>query len=153
MLILCLCWFMLIPFKFICFGRRRKQEARDKGISSRRRKRGCQLGDSEGGDDGCREANSATFSVFAWHCHPCQLLNASVTQPSVGLAAALALHSGRHSNIRPYKNSCLAQTPRRARIFLTKITSKRIRKIRKSFKLGKCILCDLKRKWVLELQT
>lgn len=100
--------------------RSERQRYQFKKKRKKRRKRGCQLGDSEGGNDGCREANSATFSVFAWHCHPCQLLNASVSQPSVGLAAALALHSGRLSNIRlitRYKNSCLTQMLRHALIF------------------------------------
>lgn len=38
------------------------------------------------------EANSVTFSIFAWHCRPCQLLNASVSQTSIQLASTLPLH-------------------------------------------------------------
>lgn len=43
---------------------------------------------SQRGSDGRGQANSATFPIFAWHCHPCQLLNASVSQTSVQLASA-----------------------------------------------------------------
>lgn len=63
-------------------------------------KRGHQQRWKRGGNDGCRETNRATFSVFAWHCCPCQLLNASVSQASVQLATVLLLHSGRHPHCR-----------------------------------------------------
>lgn len=74
-------------------------------------RRGQQRG-SEGGSDGCGEANSATFSIFAWHCHPCQLLNASVSQTSVQLASAPPLQACRCSDsialITGYQNTYLA---------------------------------------------
>lgn len=38
------------------------------------------------------EANNTTVSIFAGYCHPCQLLNASVSQTGVVLASAPPLH-------------------------------------------------------------
>lgn len=60
---------------------------------------------SEGGSDGCREAGSVTFSIFAWHCHPCQLLNASVTQTCVQLAPGPPLQGRGRSHQRVSKHS------------------------------------------------
>lgn len=71
-------------------------------------RRGQQRG-SEGGSDGCEEANSATFSIFAWHCHPCQLLNASVSQTSVQLDSASPLHGCGCSASIALINTFLAQ--------------------------------------------
>lgn len=71
--------------------------------------RGPQQRWKRGGNDGCREANRATFSFFAWHCCPCQLLNASVSQVSVQLATVLLLNSG-DTLIVDHQNTYLAHT-------------------------------------------
>lgn len=96
--VLVILWFlcMQISVGYSCHGWGRKtktQEGRKGGIETswETERRGQQRG-GKGGSDGCEEANSATFSIFAWHCHPCQLLNASVSQTSVQLASAPPLH-------------------------------------------------------------
>lgn len=75
--------------------------------------RRCQQRGSEGGNDGCWGASSATFSVFAWHCRPCQLLNASVSQTSVQLATAPLPHGWGQPGITliyDYQSTYLAHT-------------------------------------------
>lgn len=57
------------------------------------------------------KTSSATFFIFAWHCHPCQLLNASVSQTSVQLASTPPLQGcGRPDSttvITGYQNTYL----------------------------------------------
>lgn len=72
----------------------------------------------KGGNDGCGEVNSATFPIFAWYCHPCQLLNASVSQTCVHLARApLQQGCGRSDSITLSNTQRLPGTNRDSRIY------------------------------------
>lgn len=72
----------------------------------------------KGGNDGCGEVNSATFPIFAWYCHPCQLLNASVSQTCVHLARApLQQGCGRSGSITLSNTQRLPGTNRDSRIY------------------------------------